>query len=48
MSRSPVVLVVEDNVANQMLTVALLEREGYEVDLAGTSTEVLLQIVRAE
>jgi two-component system, cell cycle response regulator DivK len=41
MSPSGVVLVVEDNPANQLLTVALLEREGYEVDLAGTSAEVL-------
>lgn len=41
MSRSGVILVVEDNPANQLLTVALLEREGYEVDLAGTSGEVL-------
>ena len=40
MSRPPVILLVEDNIANQMLTVALLEREGYEVDLASTSTQV--------
>jgi CheY-like chemotaxis protein len=36
-----VVLLVEDNFANQMLTVALLEREGYEVDLADTYASVL-------
>jgi CheY-like chemotaxis protein len=41
MSRKPVILLVEDNAANQLLAVALLEREGYEIDLAGTSDEVL-------
>jgi CheY-like chemotaxis protein len=40
LSRPPVILLVEDNPANQMLAVALLEREGYQVDLASTSTEV--------
>jgi CheY-like chemotaxis protein len=37
MRRPPVILLVEDNPANQMLAVALLEREGYQVDLASTS-----------
>jgi CheY-like chemotaxis protein len=34
------VLLVEDNLANQMLTVALLEREGYRVVLANNSIEL--------
>jgi CheY-like chemotaxis protein len=41
MSPSGFILVVEDNPANQLLTTALLEREGYEVDLASTSGEAL-------
>jgi CheY-like chemotaxis protein len=41
MSRSRVILLVEDNPANQLLATALIEREGYEVDLASTSAEVL-------
>jgi CheY-like chemotaxis protein len=36
-----VILLVEDNAANQLLAVALLEREGYEVDLADTSAQVV-------
>lgn len=41
MSQSARVLVVEDNPANQMLAAAVLEREGIEVDLAGTSSEAI-------
>jgi CheY-like chemotaxis protein len=44
MRRPPVILLVEDNPANQMLAVALLEREGYQVDLASTSTEVFERV----
>jgi CheY-like chemotaxis protein len=40
MNQPALVLLVEDNPANQMLTVALLEREGYEVVLANDSTEL--------
>jgi CheY-like chemotaxis protein len=40
-SKPALILLVEDNFANQLLTVALLEREGYEVDLADTSNEAL-------
>ena len=40
MKEPALVLLVEDNLANQMLTVALLEREGYEVALANNSTEL--------
>jgi CheY-like chemotaxis protein len=35
------ILVVEDNEANQLLASAVLEREGYSVDLAGSSEEAL-------
>jgi CheY-like chemotaxis protein len=35
------ILVVEDNEANQMLASSVLEREGYEVQLAGTCDEAL-------
>jgi CheY-like chemotaxis protein len=41
MSKPPLILVVEDNLANQLLTVSLLEREGYQVDVANTSTEAV-------
>jgi CheY-like chemotaxis protein len=36
---APLVLVVEDNETNQMLTAAVLERDGYRVVLAGTTGE---------
>ena len=39
MSESIRVLVVEDNPANQLLAASVLEREGIEVDLAGTASE---------
>ncbi|HEY2597128.1 MAG TPA: response regulator [Candidatus Dormibacteraeota bacterium] len=45
MSNPALVLLVEDNVANQMLTLALLEREGYEVVLANNSIE-LFELLR--
>jgi CheY-like chemotaxis protein len=35
------ILVVEDNDANQLLASAVLEREGYTVELAGSSEEAL-------
>jgi CheY-like chemotaxis protein len=35
------ILVVEDNEANQLLACAVLERAGYEVQLAGTPEEAL-------
>ena len=44
MTEPALVLLVEDNVANQMLTVALLEREGYEVALANNSSELFDQL----
>lgn len=41
MTRVPLVLVVEDNEVNQLLTASVLEREGFEVDIAGTSEQAL-------
>jgi two-component system, cell cycle response regulator DivK len=38
------ILVVEDNEANQMLTRAVLELEGFEVEVAGSAPEALEQI----
>jgi len=45
--RSFKVLVVEDDAINQMLAKAVLEREGYRVDLAGDGHEALEAIARA-
>jgi CheY-like chemotaxis protein len=39
------VLVIEDNEANQMLTRAVLEGDGYEVSVAATSVEAM-EVVR--
>jgi len=41
MTRTSLILVVEDNEANQMLTSSVLEREGYRVQLAGSSEEAI-------
>ena len=41
---APLILVVEDNETNQMLTVAVLERDGYRVVVAGTTSEAREQI----
>jgi len=38
------ILVVEDNETNQMLTVAVLERDGYRVVVAGTAEEARHQL----
>jgi len=38
------VLVVEDNEANQMLARAVLEREGYRVEIAGAADEALEKV----
>ena len=40
MNAPALVLLVEDNIANQMLAVALLEREGHEVVVANNSAEL--------
>jgi two-component system, cell cycle response regulator DivK len=37
----PYVLLVEDNETNQMLTMAVLQRDGYRVEVAATADEAL-------
>jgi len=44
MNPPPVVLVVEDNEVNQLLTASVLEREGFTVDLAADSTQALERV----
>ena len=41
MSYQPLVLVVEDNEANQLLARSVLEREGYRVEVAGAAGEAM-------
>ena len=41
MSDRPLILIVEDNEANQLLARSVLEREGYRIDVAGTPVEAL-------
>ena len=41
---APLILVVEDNETNQMLTVAVLERDGYRVEVAGNAEEARHQL----
>jgi len=41
MSKGPLILLVEDNEVNQLLTSSVLEREGFAVDIADTSVEAL-------
>jgi len=43
-SSPSLVLVVEDNEVNQLLTASVLEREGFAVDLARTSSEAMERI----
>lgn len=44
MNDASVILVVEDNEANQLLVQAVLELEGYRVELAGSAPEALDQL----
>ena len=44
MSARPIVLLVEDNEVNQLLTASVLEREGFAVDIAANSTQALEQL----
>jgi CheY-like chemotaxis protein len=44
MSGTPLVLVVEDNEANQLLTRVVLEREGYRVEVASAADEALEKV----
>lgn len=41
MTDPSVILIVEDNEANQMLARAVLEMEGFEVDVVGSAVEVV-------
>ena len=41
MTNAARVLVIEDNLANQMLTAAVLQLAGFEVDLAGSSDDAI-------
>src|SRR5260370_25427253 len=41
MSNGPVILLVEDNEVNQLLPSSVLEREGFAVDIAGTSVQAM-------
>ena len=41
MNSSPLILVVDDNEAGQLLVSTVLQLEGFRVDLAGSSEEVL-------
>ena len=42
MSKPPLILVVEDNPANQMLTTALLNRDGFETEVADCAEDALV------
>jgi CheY-like chemotaxis protein len=44
MSRRALILVVEDNLSNQLLTSSVLELEGYQVELAESSVEALERV----
>lgn len=44
---APLILLVEDNETNQMLTVAVLERDGYRVAVASDADEARRQIADA-
>ena len=37
--KEPMILIVEDNQANQLLVSAVLDREGYRIELAGSAVE---------
>lgn len=44
MRERALILLVEDNPANQLLTSAVIEREGYQLQLAASAVEALLLI----
>lgn len=46
MTSDAVILIVEDNEANQLLASAVLEREGYRVEVASSSDEALDRLKR--
>ena len=44
MKDGPWILVVEDNEANQLLARAVLERDGYDIEVASSAEEALVQL----
>jgi len=44
MNRGPLILIVEDNLGNQLLTSSVLARAGYQVALAESSVEALERV----
>ena len=44
---APLILLVEDNETNQMLAMTVLQRDGYRVDVAGSSEEAALRLAAA-
>ena len=44
MSNQPYILVVEDNPANQMLTTALLGRDGFDTEVADSAEDALVSL----
>ena len=44
MSKPPLILVVEDNLANQLLTTALLNRDGFQTEVADCAEDALVCI----
>ena len=44
--KKPMILIVEDNPANQLLVSAVLEREGYRLELAGSAVEARAVLAR--
>lgn len=48
MSGQSLILVVEDNEANQLLARAVLERDGFEVEVAGSASEAIELLRRAK
>ena len=44
---APLILLVEDNETNQMLAMTVLQRDGYRVDVAGSSEEATLRLAAA-
>jgi len=43
-SKPPLILVVEDNLANQLLTTALLNRDGFQTEVADCAEDALVCI----
>ena len=44
---APLILLVEDNETNQMLAMTVLQRDGYRVEVAGSSEEAALRLAVA-